>query len=378
LTLSYFNDIFYLTLMKSFISNISLQWDLWAGQFRAYFPIYQEDVVACQQLLAKESPDQLPSAIPSIQVACQDSRSGHMGAGIVLADFSQAIQHEPFAGLFPIDILNTIPTDNLAVFSKLSIHPEYDKSPAVLVLMSHCFVEVLRAGGSGVLMSCDPEHFSLYKRLGMRPVGPLTQLADGKYRIPMIGIPDKDYLSVIHSPVLPMLRSIDFDKYQDLCNWYYQLVRENSELRVSSAFYPDNEEDFEGHHLITEGLSKNGQKAFLKRAMIINSQEGETLITENDGGKAFGYIRSGLVKVVIGNQTVVLLGEGDIFGEIAFILHTKRTAQVVAASPNTEVVLFNEEAVNSLELESDKTVIWRNLAKVLAQRVVLTNQLLSE
>ena len=54
------------------------------------------------------------------------------------------------------------------------------------------------------------------------------------------------------------------------------------------------------------------------------------------------------------------------------------TAQVVAASPNTEVVLFNEEALNSLDLESDKAVIWRNLAKVLAQRVVMTNQLLSE
>ena len=364
--------------MKSLISRISLQWDLWAGQFRAYFPTYKEDVEASRQLMSEDSPDQLPASIPSILVGCLDSRSGLFGATMALVDFSQAIQDEDFAKLFPLDILSTISTDTLAAFSNLSIHPDYDKSPAVLVLMSHCFVEVLRAGGSGVLMSCDPEHFSLYKRLGMRPVGPLTQLADRKYRIPMIGIPDKDYLSVIHSPVLPMLRSIDFDKYQDLCNWYYQLVRENSELRVSSAFYPDSEEDFEGHHMITEGLSKKGQKAFLKQAMILNCQEGETLITENDGGKAFGYIRSGLVKVVIGNQTVVLLGEGDIFGEIAFILHTKRTAQVVAASPNTEVVLFNEEALNSLDLESDKAVIWRNLAKVLAQRVVMTNQLLSE
>ena len=102
------------------------------------------------------------------------------------------------------------------------------------------------------------------------------------------------------------------------------------------------------------------------------------LITENDGGKAFGFVRKGLVKVVIGGKTVVLLGEGDIFGEIAFILHTRRSARVVAASPDTEVVLFSESALNDLEKDADRAIIWRNLARVLAQRVVVTNKLLTQ
>jgi len=364
--------------MNSLIENISLQWDLWSGQFRAYFPSYEDDLKACRELFTDDAPDQLPKNQKALLVACQDSRAGQMAACMRLADAHPLKEHEKWKNLLQLELIEEKELQRMAVFSELAIHPEHDKSAAVLLLLSHCFVEVLRAGGSAILMSCDPEHFSLYKRLGMRPVGPLQQLEEGQYRIPMIGLPDQDYLSIIHSPVLPMLRGINFENYKELCNWYYHLVRENSGLRVSSAFYPDEDEDFEGHHSITEGLSEAGQAAFLKQAMIINAREDEVLISENDGGKAFGYIRHGLVKVVIGGEAVVLLGEGDIFGEIAFILNTKRTAQVVSASARTEVVLFNDRAINSLEKESDRTVIWRNLARVLAQRVVLTNQLLSE
>ena len=80
--------------------------------------------------------------------------------------------------------------------------------------------------------------------------------------------------------------------------------------------------------------------------------------------------------MVIGGKTLVLLGEGDIFGELAFILNSKRTAEVIAASPDTEIVLFNISALDSLENEADKVVIWQNLSRVLAQKVVLTNRLL--
>ena len=110
--------------------------------------------------------------------------------------------------------------------------------------------------------------------------------------------------------------------------------------------------------------------------MVIKCREGEVLITENDGGKSFGFIQKGIVKVLIGSKTIVMLGEGDIFGEIAYILNTKRTAQVIAASPDTEIVLFSDSAINSLENNEDRAVVWRNLARVLAQRVVLTNKLL--
>lgn len=367
----------------SLIGAISVQWDLWIEQYRAFFPTSREEVRECLQL-AREAgtvdglwEKDKAGGLPTQLAACQDTRDGKLIASLHLADASQVTTIAERAEQYRLNLFDQKQLATLAIFSQLAIHPAHQKSQAAMVLLSHCFIEVLKAGGQAVLMSCDPGHYSIYKRLGMRPLGSLSKTAEGLFRIPMIFLPDLDYLSIIHSPVLPLMRGVDFEVYQPLCEWYYQLVRENSALQAGSAYYP-NEEDFESHHTITEGLSEKGREAFLKNAIVIHCREDEVLITENDGGKAFGFVRKGMVKVVIGKRAVVLLGEGDIFGEIAFILHTKRTAQVVAASPDTEVVLFSESAINTLKDDADRAIIWRNLARVLAQRVVVTNKLLTQ
>ncbi len=369
--------------MPSLTKNISLQWDLWIEQYRAFFPTGREDRESCHALIAQAGTFDGATEEPAsggkeyIQLAtCQDTRNGQLIACLHIRD-ALPLKGDPGKETqFGISHIEKERLSKIAVFTQLAVHPDYEKTQAVLVLLTHCIVEVLKAGGQAVLMSCDPGHFSIYKRLGFRPVGVLHKTPEGFFRIPMIFLPDQDYLSIIHSPVLPYLSGIVFAPYRPICEWYYKLVRENSELQTGAAYYPQDESDFEGHHTITEGLSPEGREIFLKNALIIKCREGEVLITENDGGKAFGYIRKGLVKVVIGGKTVVVLGEGDIFGEIAFILHTKRSAKVIAASPDTEVVLFSDSAFNSLAKETDRTVIWRNLARVLAQRVVLTNKLL--
>ena len=367
----------------SLIDALSVQWDLWIGQYRAFFPTSREDIEDSLQLAREAgtvdglwvegSGKQLGTRL----AACQDTSNGKVIASLHLAGAAQVKAIEGKDEQYQLGLFDEERLAELAIFSQLAIHPEHQKSQAAMVLLTHCFIEVLKAGGQAVLMSCDPGHYSIYKRLGMRPVGALSKTPEGLFRIPMIFLPDQEYLSIIHSPVLPLMRGVDFEAYRPLCQWYYQLVRDNGALQVGSSYYP-NEEDFESHHSITEGLSEKGREAFLKNAIVINCREDEVLITENDGGKAFGFVRKGIVRVVIGNKTVVLLGEGDIFGEIAFILNTKRTAQVVAASPDTEVVLFSESAINTLKEEADRAIIWRNLARVLAQRVVVTNKLLAE
>ena len=351
------------------VKQISLQWDLWIGQYRAFFVTTEEDRKACQSL----SDDVHSAAAPGRQlVACQDTRSGQLVACVLMEDIAEAAADSPFAFVPQTYRRHSVELSHLA-FSNTHLN-----TAAVPVLLSHCFVEVLKAGGLCLLMSCDPGHYSIYKRLGMRPVGGLQKGGASGFAIPMIALPDLDYLSIIHSPLLPMLRGVNFEHYKPICEWYYQLVREHKELQIGASYYPEDQNSFHGHHLITEGLSEAGRQAFLQDALVISCREGEELIKANDGGKAFGYVRKGLVRVVINGQTVVLLGEGDIFGEIAFILHTKRTAQVVSASSETEVVMFKESAINRLELERDRTVIWRNLAQVVAQRVVMTNKMLDQ
>ncbi len=351
-------------------SNIALEWDLWIGPFRAFFVTSDEDRIACQKLSGGSASSTAPNP-QQLLVACQDTRKGRLVACLNMGDAKQQAGDSPFS-FVPETYL-----EQATLLSDLSFENTYLDTPALPVLLSHCFVETLKAGGLCLLMTCDPGHYSIYKRLGMRPVGGLQKNGTADFQIPMIGLPDLDYLSIIHSPLLPMLRGIRFDRYKRICEWYYQLVRDHKELQIGGSYFPEDQNNFKGHHLITEGLSEAGRKALLSDAIVITCGEGETLIKENDGGKSFGYVRKGLVRIEIKGQPVVLLGEGDIFGEIAFILHTKRSAQVISASSETEVVLFRESAIDHLELESDRTVLWRNLAQVLAQRVVMTNKMLT-
>jgi hypothetical protein len=360
--------------MKSLIGNIYLQWDLWVEQYRAFFPTSEEDLEACREFLGPEKMGDRD--LPNVLAACQHARTGEIQACLQLVDAVALRKIKNTTNPYLFERLPEERLPRMAVFRNLVARD--DESAAVLVLMSHCFVEVLKAGGQAVLMNCDPDRFYNYKRLGMRPISPLYKLPEeGGHRIAMICLPDQDYLSIINSPILPLLRSINFSSYQDICQWYYQLIREHSDLRTGSAYIPEGEATFEGHHNITEGLSERGREAFLKGAFVMHFREGEVMISEKDGGKTFGFIRKGMVRVMIGEQTIVTLGPGDILGEIAFILHSNRSARVIAAAPETEVVLFNESALNRLPSAEDRMIIWRNLARILAQRVVLTNKLLS-
>lgn len=366
--------------ITSLIDDLSVKWDLWIGQYRAFFPTEEEDLQACMDLMEKaggknrQGDEYLPNFSSQI-AACQDTRSGEIIAALCLADALQLSEDNCWRNTYQLDLFDEDQLGTMAVFVDMIIEEEYQKTPAAAVLISHCFIEILKAGGQAILLSCEAERFPIFKRLGLRPIG-LQQKSNNGIYIPMICFPDEDYFATIHSPVISLLRGLDFMTYKGFQDWYKDLVDRNQDLRIGSTYFPDSEEQFTGHKSITEGLSPAGKKAFLKNAIVITYNEEEVLLMENDGGKTFGFVRQGLLKVMINGKTIVLLGEGDIFGEIAFILESNRSAQVVAASPNTEVVQFSESAVNNLESEADRTAIWRNLARVMAQKLILTNKLL--
>ncbi len=307
--------------------------------------------------------------------ACEDTRTNEIVACLYLNNIADLQEDPAQKKAFNLGLFEEKWQAETAVLSPIFFRTNEQRSLISQVLISHCFIEILKAGGQALVISCDIGYFSVFKRFGLRPIGSLQNDAGNGHSIPMIFLPDWEYLSLIDSPVLDLLRGSNFPAFQPICQWYYQLVRQHSELQIGSAFYPEHEEDVEKHLALTEGLSESGLEQFLASAMVVKCREGEVLISENDAGKAIGYIQKGIVQVVIGGKTKVTLSEGDIFGEIAFILHTKRSAQVVAAGSDTEIVLFSEKAIHSLGVE-DKMVIWRNLSRVLAQRLVLTNRLL--
>ncbi len=99
-------------------------------------------------------------------------------------------------------------------------------------------------------------------------------------------------------------------------------------------------------------------------------RKGEVIFKQGDPGTCAYLIESGQVEVVLeseGNTTpVALLGDGDIFGEMAIIDGSDRSASAVAASP-CQLIEVSKEQLNERVDEADPIV--RFLITILMDRL---------
>ena len=377
--------------MPSLLQNLAAQWDLWTGRYQAFYAESDEDIQGCVDVLEAVRRDELnrvagKSVLDSHSfgdheldyrlVACRDTKTGQI---IGCMRLTNALQTKPIQSSreeYQLDMFEEEVLDKLSIFTRLVVLKHYRRSPAALVIVGYSFASILENGGLGMLMSCEPNLFSLYQRLGCRPIGPLHNSPSGGYRVPMIGIADKDYFIECGSPAMPMFKNVDWDKFEFMRQWYNDLAAQDGGIEVGVEFYKASKEADEeaAHAILTDGLSYKGKKSFLKNAMTIQCKEGDIIAAEHDGGKAFGVVRKGLVKAVKGDRTVNLLGEGDIFGEIAGILNMNRSADLIAASSETEILLFSVSAIKRLKEDSDKVILWQNMAQLLARKVLATTE----
>ena len=378
--------------MSEFLKMLTAQFDLWNHRYKAFFVKTEEERAACIEILHAVRKKELnrvrgSSVLDSSAfsnhslsyrlVGVEDTKRNRIVGCIRMTPAIEAFNVPASRLEYHLDIFGDDLLSKLSILTRLAVLKEYRKTPAAVVLMAFCFVERINEGGKGMLMSCEPNLLPMYRKLGLRTLGHMHNSPTGGYRIPMICIPDLAHLKKVKSPGLPLLKAIDFSKHNDICEWLKNYLNNHADLEVGAALYSNDLDRSDGHLAVTKGLSKKGLKSFLKNAVELKCKAGDLLIEENDGGKAFGYVHKGQVNVLLDEGINVPLPAGSIFGEIAFVLDIKRSAKVEAASDDTVVVMFSVSALNRLESNSDKSVIWRNLASVLATKLIATNGMLN-
>ena len=114
------------------------------------------------------------------------------------------------------------------------------------------------------------------------------------------------------------------------------------------------------------------QRIFSKVLML----EGETLFDQGDEGEKAYIIIHGGVDVIVDGKKIGVMGEGEVFGELALILNQKRSAKIVS-NQSTELILLNKkrlkELINSGSKNVKKVII--NLCKELSKRNEFQNVL---
>lgn len=377
--------------MATLIKSLSFKWDIWTRKYIFFVAETKQEIDACIHILEEVRRKELNRVVGEsvldssafagkktdyALVACKDKKTGEVISCMKITNAQELKGVPASCAEYHLDQFDKALIPKLEIYTRLAVLPAYRKTPAGFVTMLNSFQHTLKNGGLGVLMSCEPSLLSMYHGFGLRPIGPMHNSSSGGYRIPMILFPDLEYFKKINSPFLPWSKQVDFSIYEPIQNWYDKLVQESGGIEIGATFYNYKLDKKHIHHLLTDGMSKKGMDAFLKNTLLIECSEDDVLMAANDGGKAFGIVRKGRVKIIIDEQVTVYLHPGDIFGEMAYVLGTKRTADVVADQEGTEVILFSVSAIKRLENESDKVVIWQNLAKILARKLALTNELI--
>ena len=98
---------------------------------------------------------------------------------------------------------------------------------------------------------------------------------------------------------------------------------------------------------------------------------GDTVVTEGEPAKEMFVVRSGKVAIKVHGGTVEEVGPGGMFGEMALIDHSPRSATIVAVE-DTELVPINERLF--VVLVQDTPFFALDVMRVLVERIRLMNQ----
>jgi CRP-like cAMP-binding protein len=102
---------------------------------------------------------------------------------------------------------------------------------------------------------------------------------------------------------------------------------------------------------------------------------GDVIFSAGDAGHEFYVIRTGKVAIRLGNRTLNVLGEGEVFGEMALIDSEPRSATAIADTDG-EIIPISEKQF--LFMISEAPYFALSVMRVLVERLRHANQAMPE
>lgn len=362
--------------------TLTAQLDLWLSRFECFVATTPEGLAGCAAVLEEER--RHGSAGAAVQgapggddagsrvAACRDTRTGRIVGVLRVTPALGAREHPDAVAEYRLDQFDDDLLARTVILSGLCVRHEYRGTVASLVLISRTFALLLDEGFVAALLTCEPSQFAMYRTFGARPIGRVYHSPSGGHRIPMLGIPDVAHLRAVGSPVLQVLGGIAPERVAPFTRWYTEFVAREGDISVGIAPYhcdPYGDADGACHQLLTHGLSTSGTERLLSQAVVVAGDVGDVVLAERDG-LAIGFVREGLVTVQAGERTLAMLGPGEMFGELSYVLDGTRPAEIRVAVPGTVLLILPVSAIDRLDDPVDQIVLWRNLARGLAQQLI--------
>jgi CRP-like cAMP-binding protein/predicted GNAT family N-acyltransferase len=270
----------------------------------------------------------------------------------------------------------------LAILTRFMIRPEHRAGPLARSMFLRFAELLVKERIEVAFLDCLPHLVNFYTGLGFRPSGPAVNDAISGVLVPMaLLLGDHDHLQRVESPLLPVLREGPpgrKDRLERLAANLFSGAQVLSEASDAASYWTQVSgllEQLRGSRSgILDGLPEETVRSVLARGHLLECAPGDFIARKGLVPRTVFVVLSGTLEVKDGDRLLAVASEGEVVGEIAFLLECPRTSDVVAAT-QARVLCLNEKNLRSL-IEADSrgaAVLLFNLSRSLARKLAVMN-----
>ena len=268
----------------------------------------------------------------------------------------------------------------IIVFDRFAVKPEYRGTQVPFQLLAAISFFSLENHVQLAFCDCKPHLLNLYLGLGFRTYTNSYDSGGAGILVPLIFVcEDLNHLHKVGSPLLAFEQGYTFEsdipakiepliakgkpglesaKEEKIAEWVqaYDLLSQKGTAQV--AMFQD--------------MSEAEVTKILTSSHIIDCKTGDHIIVSGRNSRSVFVILSGSVEIRSGDQITSVRTEGDVVGEIGFLLKGRRIADVVAATDDVRVLSLREKTIRQLQ-ETEPALaaqLMHNLARIVALKMV--------
>lgn len=265
---------------------------------------------------------------------------------------------------------------NRIMISRFLVRSDYRlHSKAAWKLIQECYHQCERNLAPLVFIDCSPHLVKFYEALGFRRYAPnFTDDVLG-YKIPMtILLQDVDYLRKVSSPLYILAR-----KRRDARNletWYKEVFPQFSDSMFAGQFGAEKLMANLTAHASTLPATFHKVAQKLKTTCLIDCSKDDFVIRQGEMGNEMYLILSGAFEVQFNaqedkTQSLGILGPGDVFGELGFLVRSPRTTSIRALEDAQLLMVAADKVEQIVDMHPREAAeLFLDLTKLMAKRYI--------
>ena len=285
---------------------------------------------------------------------------------------------------FSLELFQDFPLESISITSRLVVHKDWRGSAVLGLLFNHAYT-VSRARACRVnFCHCAPALVRLYEQVGYRRYADAIIDPDVGYHLPLVMLTeDLAHLKRVGSPLLRIARRLDNSGTRP--NWFadhfpeYSLGGARTGLCSDEFIHCLAEQLFETKIGLFRGIGVEDTSRFIQASTVLKCKAGDNIVRRGEVSNEMFLILSGVAEVrrdIEQRQyTIATLGQGQVFGEMAFVSSRARSASIVAIT-EMEVLVLSQRSLHSLMKTIPEIIVQvlLNLSVTLCERLILSNE----